>query len=270
MKQTLLHLSKRALLEGARKASPIVAYDENGYAPRWEENLMNGLPLVEIKSDLEKGAGSELKGKLRAAHSSAALVVNAFGPWRTVPDSLGLAGLRGFSAVHFEFPRPTGLGRTPPHLDLLADGDLPVAVESKCTEWMQSKPAIFSVSYDNLRASYGNSPWFEQMQQLRDAADRYRFLDAAQLIKHAFGLMACYGMDHQVRLLYLYWEPRNAEKWVECRLHRAEADDLAAKVERSAIRLVPMSYRELWAEWGGDDPSDHLRYLVARYDLEVV
>jgi hypothetical protein len=270
MKQSLLHLSKTALLEGARKASPLVAYDVKGYAPGWECNLMNGLPLADIKADLEKGAGGELESKLRAAHSSAALVVNAFGPWRTSPASLSLGGVTGFRSVHFEFPRPTGLRGIPPHLDLVADGDLPVAVESKCTEWMERKPAIFSVSYSRLRPSHGHSPWFEQMQQLGEAGNRYRFVDAAQLIKHAFGLMSCYGMNLEVRLLYLYWEPRNAETWRECGPHRAEAIDLAAKVKESNIKLIPMSYREVWMEWERQDSFDHLRYLRARYELDVI
>ena len=165
---SLLERSYAALLAGGRKASPCVRHDKNGYAPRWEDNLMNGLPLIEIKRDLGKGAGRELDGKLCAAHSSAALVVNTFGPWLTVPASLPFAGITGFRSVHFEATCPTGLGGTPPCLDLLAEGDLPVAVESKCTEWMEAKKAKFSRSYDSLLVSHGHSPWFKQMQQLRD------------------------------------------------------------------------------------------------------
>ena len=48
-------------------------------------------------------------------------------------------------------------------------------------------------------------------------------------MKHALGLMNGYGSG-EVRLVYLYWEPQNAESWPECRRHRAEADDLAARV----------------------------------------
>jgi hypothetical protein len=267
MNQILLHRSYAALLAGAGKASPSVRY-ANGYAPQWEDNLMKGLPLVEIKGDLEKAAGRELDGKLCAAHSSAALVINTFGPWLTAPASLTFDGLTGFRSVHFEVTRPTGLGGTAPHLDLLAEGDFPVAVESKCTEWMNPKQAIFSPSYDKLRPSHGHLPWFEQMLQLREAPNRYQFLDAAQIIKHAFGLFSCYRTT-EVRLVYLYWEPRNAEDWKECRQHRAEADDLAAKVGQTTVRLFSMSYRELWAEWEYRSSTDHLRYLKTRYDLEV-
>ncbi|MFZ3215916.1 MAG: hypothetical protein WA192_07645 [Candidatus Acidiferrales bacterium] len=143
-----------------------------------------------------------------------------------------------------------------------------MAVESKCTEWMTRTSAIFSPSYDELRPSHGHLPWFEQMMQLREAQNRYRFLDAAQIIKHAFGLFSCYK-PREVRLVYLYWEPRNGETWKECRQHRAEADDLAAKVAQSPVKLIPMSYRELWADWERQSSSDHVRYLRTRYDLEV-
>src|SRR5208282_3169700 len=206
MNQSLLQHSYAALLAGARKASPSVHYDKKGYAPRWEDNLMKGLPLDEIKRDFERGAGRELEGKLCAAHSSAALVVNAFGLRRTAPGPLTLGGITGFRSLHFEVPCPILLDRTPPHLDLLAEGDLPVAVESKCTEWLGAQHAEFAPSYDSLAPSLGHTPWFKQMQQLREAPDRYRLLNAAQLIKHAFGLMSRYE-THEVRLIYLYWEP---------------------------------------------------------------
>lgn len=268
MNQTLLDCSYAALLDGAQRVSPSMRYGKKGYALQWKDNLMNGLPLAEIEHDFKKGAGRELAGKLCAAHSSAALAVNAFGPWRTAPASLAFGGMTGFHSVQFEAPCPTGLGGTPPHLDLLAEGDLLVAVESKCTEWMKPTPAMFSPSYENLRPSHGDSPWFEQMRQLRETPKQYQFLDAAQLIKHAFGLMNCYR-TRDVRLVYLYWEPRNANTWPECRIHRTEADELAAKVQQSPVRLIPMSYRELWAEWERQRSPDHLKYLTDRYDLEV-
>src|SRR5260370_2533040 len=118
--------------------------------------LMHGLPLKTIGDDLGSGAGCELDGKLRAAHSSAALAVNTFGPWREDASSLQV-GEMGFRRIRFEATCPTGLRGTPPHLDLLADGDLPVAIESKCTEWMTPQEAIFSDSYGRLDATQGHS-----------------------------------------------------------------------------------------------------------------
>ena len=257
-----------ALRLGAMEAAPTVVYDSAGYAPRWEDNLVQGLPLSPIVADLASGAGRELDGKLRAAHSSAALAINTFGPWRNDPRTLRLAGASGFRSVRFEAICPTGLHGTPPHLDLLAEGETVVGVEAKCTEWMETKVAAFSPSYDRLRPLRGHSPWFAQIESLRARPDRYQFLDAAQLVKHALGLMSCFG-SVPVRLLYLYWEPRNAADCPECQRHRAEVDDLARAVRGGSVELISMSYRDLWSEWERGAPPPHLNYLRVRYDRVV-
>jgi hypothetical protein len=93
--QGLVECSYDALLAGAARVSPLVRY-ERRYATSWKDNLMPGLPLLEIERDLRSGAGRELDGKLCAAHSSAALAVNTFGAWRTAPDSLAFAPNSGY------------------------------------------------------------------------------------------------------------------------------------------------------------------------------
>jgi hypothetical protein len=262
--QGLVECSCDALLAGAVRVSTSVRY-ERRYTTSWKDNLMPGLPLLEIEQDLRSGAGHELDGKLCAAHSSAALVVNTFGPWRTAPGSFTMEGIGGFRSIRFEATFPIWPSRTPPHLDLIAEGDVIVAVESKCTEWMTPKPALFSDSYEKLRpldqrSSWG--PWFEQMQRVRGCS---QFFDAAQVIKHAFGLLSCYG-TRDVRLVYVYWEPRNAGDWPQCEQHRRQAEDLAASVSQSTVQLIPMSYRELWDEL---EQNGHYHYLISRYDVEV-
>jgi hypothetical protein len=255
-------------LAGAREAHPGVKYDEKGYACRWQENVLDGVPITAIGKDFGSGAGRELDKKLCAAHSSAALVVNTFGPWRAQPESLRIACVSGFRNIRFEMTFPTGLGGTPPHLDLFADGNWIVAVESKCTEWMDSKPALFSDSYDRLLSPLGDSVWFDVMRELRAKPDRYVFLDAAQLVKHAFGLLKRFG-SKEIRLVYLYWEPANGGDWTECRLHREEAAELARTVANSSVRLIPMSYQELWEEWELAGSAPHLAFLKMRYRQTV-
>jgi hypothetical protein len=144
MFRDLLSCSYKALLTGAQEAGGHVPYDQSGYAAAWELNLMPGLPIGAIGDDLGSGAGCELDGKLRAAHSSAALAVNSFGPWREEASNLRIGRVTGFKTIGFETVCLTGLRGTPPHLDLLADGDSPVAIESKCTEWMTPKESTLS------------------------------------------------------------------------------------------------------------------------------
>ena len=171
--------------------------------------------------------------------------------------------------MRFEGTCPIWKDRTAPHLDMIAETmDLLVAVESKCTEWMKPKRALFASVYDELEPDTPDSdwtPWFDQMQRLRDT---YQLFDSAQIIKHAFGLLSCHK-NSSVRLIYLYWEPRNAEDWPECREHREQAQDLAEKVKGSTVQLIPMSYRELWEDWQRHDTPSHLDYLRNRYDVEV-
>src|SRR5690348_7561876 len=116
MSASLRDRSCAALLAGARRAAGSIDYDRRGYTSCWQDNLMAGLPLHEIALDLGSGAGRELENKLSAAHSSAALVVNSFGSWRTRPEALRLAGAAGFRSLRFEATCKTGLRGTPPHL----------------------------------------------------------------------------------------------------------------------------------------------------------
>lgn len=231
---------------------------------------------ADIENDLRCGAGKELEKKFRSPHSSSALVVNTFGPWRTKPDSLNLVGQTGFRSLKFEAVCPVWKNRkyiTHPHLDVLLEGDSLLAIESKCTEWMKPKTAELSDSYDDLKPQPDDrkspfAPWFDEMKRLREKPGSYQYLDAAQLIKHAFGLLRHFEM-RKVLLVYLYWEPRNRGDWLECGEHRKEADSLARKVAESCVELLPLSYSQLWHENGPFRP-EHLAYLRTRYDLEVL
>ena len=61
------------------------------------------------------------------------------------------------------------------------------------------------------------------MLRLRDRPDQYTWLDAAQVIKHAFGLARSFP-DRPVTLLYLFWEPANPTAGPEFVAHRDEIE----------------------------------------------
>lgn len=134
--------------------------DERGYLPSVEANLFR--PLSELaQRDFAHGSGSELVGtptrpaKMRALHSSSALAVNVFDFWhgRDAGPLLRALGIDGeLAALRFEAQFPTGLGGTPPNLDValdLADGTV-VAIESKFSEWLTPK----SPNHQQLSAAY--------------------------------------------------------------------------------------------------------------------
>jgi hypothetical protein len=225
--------------------------DEKGYVSEASQNLIEGVRLNDFEADLRQGDGNELEGKFRAAHSSSALAVNTFAPFKANASTLRLPGGGGFANLHFERKCPHGLvGRRSPNLDVLADGpNGVVAVESKCLESLTSHKANFAAAYDSeIRDERRRTAWFQEMRLLVEEPRTYRWLDAAQLVKHAFGLAYSFP-DRSVTLLYLFWEPSNPEAHPIFAEHRAEVTRFAASTIGGGPEFVAMSYPELWKLW---------------------
>ncbi|MCD4690078.1 hypothetical protein K8S17_01310 [bacterium] len=153
------------------------------------------MAYVDVRADFIGGAGREItmmpgrSDKFCAAHSSAALAANTFGPFRCSPGDLTLLGMSGFSATRFEKQLRTGLGGTPPNLDFFAYGtDAIIAVEGKFTEMLSTGAARFSPSYSRAVADLASPAWADLYDSLCSDPRRFRFLDAAQLVKHYLGI----------------------------------------------------------------------------------
>jgi hypothetical protein len=258
-----LERAKARLLDAARRAKPHATFDAAGYSLRLDDNLIEGVSLSQFEADYLAGAGQELRGKMRAAHSSAALVVNAFARWRTNPSTLFLVDVTGFSALRFEVVFPTGLGGTPPHLDLVAYGPAPIAVESKCLEYLTPKTPVFSRSYDTITDARRDSPWFRLIDLLRRDPERYRYLDVAQLVKHALGLMRA-PFIADVTLLYLYWEPLNHADFADFQSHREEIASAQTMLDGARPLLRSATYAEMWEDWRKRSKDEWLKTHVDR------
>src|ERR1700761_920762 len=200
---------RSALIQSLVASNPQLALDGNGYVSEAVFNLIDGVILADVEADLRQGDGNELGGKFRAAHSSSALAVNNFAPFKKRPADLQLPWGHGFTSVHFERKCPHGVpSRHSPNLDVVAEsaGGV-VAIESKCLEFLKSEPAEFAPAYNAaIRDKRRQTAWFEEMQRLSREPRRYRWLDAAQLVKHAFGIMYTFP-DPPRTLIYLFWEP---------------------------------------------------------------
>lgn len=214
--------------------------------------------------------------KCRAPYSSSMLVVNSFARFRRtemLPVAYDLAGLTR-AKFRFEGTCPTGLGGTPPHLDVLACGsEVVLGVESKCTEHLGSKKPEFADSYLKLRDSNRQSPaWIIEMEAIRAIKRAYKHLDAAQLIKHALGISNNY-FGKRLTLLYIYWEPTNANSIPEIRDHRAELQEFRARVRGGSPAFHAMTYDDLWKRWEREASPAWLRAHVARlrerYDVAI-
>lgn len=252
---------------------------EKGYLQSFELNLLPNVDAEDIASAYRKGAGKELEKKARAIHSSSILVMNTFAPFRNHPKQLVIDGFRNFEKPNLEYPLPSGLDGIPPHLDVFISApDRAVAVESKFTEPLQEKKPEFRDSYFGPRAKHlpWDEYWRQEMQAVRDGKISYRYLDAAQLIKHAFGLSKWMTEDTERRsttLLYLYWMPTNGNALELYRDHAAEIRMLRDRVSGGSIRFCALTYSKLWDSW--DSPTapawlkKHVGLLRARYEVAV-
>lgn len=143
------------------------------------------------RAELGAGAGGELK-RLRSLRSSSALAVNVFRPWRSGPGPVArlLGGDPDCRNLRFEAKFPTGLGGIPPHLDVVLEGaGRTVAIESKFVETYSNAKNEFRPSY------FGPGDHWDRLPACRALAERidrheesFRWLDAAQLLKHTLGL----------------------------------------------------------------------------------
>lgn len=221
------------------------AVDESGYVADIHHNLSRALSALTEQS-FRKGGGSELSGragrqpKMHALHSSAALAVNVFDYWTDLAlepllNALGLPGRA--TTVEFESQFPTGLGGTPPNLDvtLLFDDTSIFGIESKYSEWLTPQPRgkeAFQVSYFSSVPGRWNSLGLTQCEALARAmharSKHFRFLHAAQLLKHALGLASWKALHGGPRftLYYLFYEADGPESTV----HRQEIERFEAQV----------------------------------------
>ena len=262
----------RALRDAFVRANPLVEVDTRGYVRDVAENLLPTVRLADFEADLRAGDGNELEGKFKAVHSSSALAINVFAPFRARDSELTLPGSGSVTGLEFERKCPHGVSSRAPNLDVLLNGPAEViGIESKLTEPLSRHRAVFSPRYrEKIRDERRESAWFREMLRLEDDPERYVWLDAAQLVKHAYGLAHTFP-DKPVTLLYLYWEPRNAERFPLFVEHRGEIDAFSGRVAGSRPSFRAMSYPELWRIWS-KTPSSwltvHLDAMRARYEVE--
>jgi hypothetical protein len=233
--------------------------------------------------DIRRGDGGELeeveredgrlrRPKLHSAYSSCGLALNTFGPWRLDPTSLVVSGETSFQTLQFEQQLRIFRGGRAPNLDVVITAPAKaIAIESKLTEHLGKKTLpTFSGAYDRLRPTTHRT-WWQMYERLRRDPGTFSYLDAGQLVKHYFGLKAfCEQNGGQPTvLLYLYWEPFEADSHPELRQHREEVERFRQAVHDPSTTFCAMSHAELWNEWERlSEPSwlvAHVAELRRRY-----
>ena len=254
-----------------------VGYDARGFVRDLNDNLRQPLPgplLAELARGSELDATASRPPRLHSLLSSAALVVNVFGYWRDrdatpLVRALGLGEDARDLLLRFEEPLPTGLAGDPPTADVTLhwpSGRL-VSIESKFAEWLLRRPHHKRVFKDKYFPADGHV-WAEAglprcqalADELQSGAERFRFLHAAQLLKHALGLAKSGAREWG--LVYLYFEQPGRE----APTHRAELERVVARLT-AEVDLRVSTYQQLWAALAqtSNVAADYRHYLSQRY-----
>ena len=267
---------KKAQRDWARSRG--IAFDSRGYVPEVEANLY--LPLSNpARLAFERGAGSELSGHMRALHSSSALAVNFFDYWSeraktSILSALGVVPDEG-NALDFEAQFRTGLGGTPPHLDVAITriSGFVVGIESKFTEHLKRSTrgkSKFTVSYFPKSGGLWTGKGLPACQELAESLwaeelrgggrQRFEYMDARQLLKHALGLATQLGSRFSLCYLYYDWPGNRAEA------HRREIDSFNELVG-GEIGFNALTYQQVFAILmdSGQARPDYVDYLGTRY-----
>ena len=224
--------------------------------------------------------GNEIaSGKLNHPESSAALAVNAFGWFIERPALLPAlpqiegAGLPTMVDVEFcaRFPWPGGRH---PWLDAVIETSTHlIGVESKRFEpFRDAKQVALAAAYD--RPVWGNRMTrFEAMRDnLRSGVWRCKHLDAAQLVKHAFGLVTeARRRRRKPVLFYIFAEPatRGGRLIADAdrARHREEIARFGEAVAGDEVRFVSCSYAEWLDRWTCEGVAAHAAALRARFAI---
>jgi len=184
--------------------------------------------------------------------------------------------MTGFTSPSFEKQFPTGLKGIPPTLDVsIRRGNEIVAIESKFLEYFSAKKAEFRPVYSSKSLTWAKTSWQMVFEDAKRAGKRH--LDVAQLVKHYLGISRLLNKGDlsgwkpsKATLLYLFWEPEDAEKIAVCLQHREELQELASLVKDSDVDFIFLSYRDLWKEWETNPKiKPHILNLQSRYSIKV-
>src|SRR5262249_39738943 len=133
--------------------------------------------------------------------------------------------------------------------------------------------ATFSEAYtEQIANERRDGPWFRELASLIEDPNTYLLLNATKLVEHAFGIAKTFkGRD--ALLVYLYWEPENANEVEECGLHRLEIGRLSNRITGSFPEFTAVSYQDLWKQWESrSQPSwlaEHVQALRDRYGVSI-
>jgi hypothetical protein len=244
------------------------------------KDFLPGVPVDRVLARLAKAGGNEIgSGKLANADSSAALAINTFGWFIDQPAALPpLPGMKpgiATSCVEVEYcARFPWRGGRHPWLDAIIETERQlIGVESKRFEpYRDRKLTTFSSAYDRPVWGKDMGAYEAMRDRLKSKKLTFAFLDAAQLVKHAFGLVTDAGRKRKSpALVYLFAEPAslNGHPIPKSSLsqHRKEIAQFATAVKGAEVAFHSISYLEWLKTWPGPPAAagKHAKEVIERF-----
>lgn len=227
------------------------------YTQNLDHNLFEPLTTKHEKS-FRVGDGGELDGypaKMQAVHSSSALAVNVFQYWdsrkmvKAIAHACGLCNKATGASKSISFEVKYSIDeRFPfsPNINVVINNDEDFsyqvyAIESKFSE------AYGGYGHTGLKEKYLALDIWKDIPHLHELATsispedhRFKYLHAAQLVKHILGLKRAHGKTY-FRLLYLWYDALGSEGVI----HRDEVTRFMEKAKADDIAMHEISYQEL-------------------------
>lgn len=239
---------------------------EKNYQQNLNDNLFEQLSK-ESSDYFKSGDGNETKdsktrlAKMKALHSSSAVVVNLFQYWQKKDVypimyackfcSKSLSSINKISSENkikfeeqFEISGDKSQFPFSPNIDVVIEDfqSTVYAIESKFTEPYNSRKQkeIKQKYIDNTSFWNGLSNLYELAKEICPNNNKFKYLDAAQLIKHTLGLKNRYNKKG-FHLLYLWYDVIGTDG-VE---HRKEIEQFAEIAKKDGIKFSHITYQEV-------------------------
>ncbi|MBO4873859.1 MAG: hypothetical protein J5542_00920 [Bacteroidales bacterium] len=258
------------------------------------DNIFSNKLLEKVEARFKKANGNELidsdKAKMRALHSSSAFCVNVFQyllekqMLDIVSDVFGVRMNNPLNGdFEYKFPiKGTKTGnRFPANLDFVIEGaNELIAIESKFTEpygKVSGDSRLLKQSYLDPNSNYEfiikrfsklkewidtwETEKYDENKIARVCPYTYKYLDAAQLIKHLLGLSS---QNKKYKLCYLYYCVASDEM----KKHSEELEDFQKHLD-DCINFKAMSYQEFFSKLKlkMQEHGKYLDYMKDRYNL---
>jgi hypothetical protein len=242
--------------------------------------FLPGVPVAEVTRRLMAAGGNEIEsGKLAHPESSAALAVNAFG-WFIERPSLfpPLPGANmddPVERVEIEYSArfPWAGGRHPWLDAAIFTSTRLIGVESKRYEpFRDAKSVSFSSAYDQPVWGSNMGRYSQVSRALRSGELKFDYLDAAQLVKHAYGLVTDGNrLAQRPTLFYIFAEPIGSRYLItsdDHARHRTEISEFAAAIAGDTVDFGWSSYADWLDTWSlPPELSSHAQSLRQAFDL---